>query len=699
MRSRKVLCFIVGLLTLALLSGCFPFGGGKKSLLTVNVVNLAGKPVIATVGLVRLSDNQTVATQESSTAIFADLARGSYKISAISERGVAGEMTVTLAKETESYTLKLNEAANLPSDLTVKIVDKYNHPAEATINLVNPETSAVIATKTGTAVVFAQIPAGSYKLVATLTNTGETMQATYNVVRAQETVTLTFTGFASVESVQKFFFNPGDADTLTIPALGKNERVIVGVSLLEFDAVDGEYDPTFTNVGIKLTRTPIGPGQGTGLNGGKDAGKIVPLGLENPAYVYHKPPKISQRPKIRSIDLTLQRQAEEMLKWTPKSVQKQKATLQQFEGDYQVNDQKVFWFQGIEDNKWREVNTTLVASGKYCNIFLDNSVGFVDQTAIDCLITEFDGRIFPRDTGSFSKNFDIDNNNKLGIVLMNMDMKNFDYGVVMGFFNGMDFFDQQGLDTQYGAGNHTNQGDYIYLNTQVIDPNLMLGFGPNDLYATIAHEFQHELWWNNSWNNGWLQKTPEQGGVDDTWINEGMATYAEQLNGYTPAVDERVYIYFDDADSVSQLTYLVDMSQVSLTYWNDDLANYGMAGLFVNYLVEHYGEKVIQNIYAKAQNPLTSISEAVALPFNQLFMNWVIANKLHSLHLAPEYSYTLPLEGDPADSPLATSYGAETYFFRNGAVKYYMVQGDGTDVHLQIEGAQGKRLGVFTYRY
>lgn len=702
MRSKRIWCVVVSLLMFALLAGCMPFAGGKKSLLTVNIVNLAGKPIIATVGLVRLADNQSVATQQSSTAVFTDLARGQYKISAVSERGVAGEMTVSLAKDAESYTLKLNEAGNLPSDLRVNVVDKYQHAVNATVKLINPETGAVLLTKTGATVVFAQIPAGSYRLAATLSSTGETLQTTYNVVRALETVTLTFTGFASVESVQKFVFEPGEADTLTIPALGKNERVIVGVSILDFATMNGEYDPTFTNLGIKLTRTLPNAAQSGGIGAayGKDAGKLVPLSVGNPAYIYHRPPVNNLRPmKIRSIDSTLERRAEDILKRTRTSAVRLSSTTQAFSGDYQVNDQKAFWFQDIEDNKWREINTTLVASGQYCNIFLDNSVNYFDQAAISSLISEFDGRIYPIDTGYFAKNFDIDGNNKLGIVLMNMDMTNFDGGVVMGFFNGMDFFDQQTLDTQFGSGHHTNQGDYVYLNTQVIDSGLALGYSTADLYSTIAHEFQHELWWNNSWNNGWLMKTPEEGWVDDTWITEAMATYAEQLNGYTPPVDERVYIYFDDADSVSQLTQLVDMSQVSLTYWNDDLANYGMAGLFVKYLVEQYGDKVIHDIYAKAQNPLTSISETAGMPFDELFMNFVIANKLHSLNLAPEYSYKVALEGDPADSPLATNYGAETYYFRNGAVKYYMVQGNGTDVKLQIEGAEWKRLGVFTYRY
>ena len=80
-------------------------------------------------------------------------------------------------------------------------------------------------------------------------------------------------------------------------------------------------------------------------------------------------------------------------------------------------------------------------------------------------------------------------------------------------------------------GVKSNEGDFIYVNTQLLDPKSeFAGFTPEVHFSTIAHEFQHLLYFYRSLEKGWADKSYYLS-IDDTWINEGMSTYAEQIKG------------------------------------------------------------------------------------------------------------------------------------------------------------------------
>lgn len=63
----------------------------------------------------------------------------------------------------------------------------------------------------------------------------------------------------------------------------------------------------------------------------------------------------------------------------------------------------------------------------------------------------------------------MDGNNKLGIVLIDMkDEYDAVEGIVAGYFWGFDFYP---LDvTMRELGVKSNEGDFIYVNTQLLDP-------------------------------------------------------------------------------------------------------------------------------------------------------------------------------------------------------------------------------------
>jgi hypothetical protein len=148
---------------------------------------------------------------------------------------------------------------------------------------------------------------------------------------------------------------------------------------------------------------------------------------------------------------------------------------------------------------------------------------------------------------------------------------------------------------------------------------------------------------------------------------------------------------------------LQDLSQVSLFQWTQTLADYGISNLFTNYLVEQFDEIILNDIYDNVSTevgPIDIVKNNSGKEISEIFMNFIIANKLHSLELADEYSYELPLEGDPLHTPVTSQYSGYTPEIRNSAVKYYMIEGTGTDVELNIVGSiTEQKVGAFIYRY
>ena len=80
-------------------------------------------------------------------------------------------------------------------------------------------------------------------------------------------------------------------------------------------------------------------------------------------------------------------------------------------------------------------------------------------------------------------------------------------------------------------------------------------------------------------------------------------------------------------------------------------------------------------------------------------MNFIIANKLYSLEVAPEYTYQYGLEEDPVHDVL-DGYSIVP-FMNSSAVKYYEITGDGSDIKISISGGPAEEfpIGVFIYRY
>src|SRR4030065_2211673 len=85
--------------------------------------------------------------------------------------------------------------------------------------------------------------------------------------------------------------------------------------------------------------------------------------------------------------------------------------------------------------------------------------------------------------------------------------------------------------------------------------------------TVLAHEFQHMIHWYGDKN-------------EESWVNEGFAELAADLNGYS--VGGADWVYLNDPDI--QLNTWIDIND------NDSSAHYGGSFLFMNYFLGRFGE-------------------------------------------------------------------------------------------------------------
>ena len=108
--------------------------------------------------------------------------------------------------------------------------------------------------------------------------------------------------------------------------------------------------------------------------------------------------------------------------------------------------------------------------------------------------------------------------------------------------------------------------------------SLLLDVGGPDYLAVLAHEFYHMIQFANDAN-------------EDSWVNEGMADVAIEVNG------------FGDLTSSHTSDYSTTPGD-QLTHWESQLYDYGNAYSFFSYFLSHYGP---------ADDPATPVKENYAL--------------------------------------------------------------------------------------
>lgn len=209
----------------------------------------------------------------------------------------------------------------------------------------------------------------------------------------------------------------------------------------------------------------------------------------------------------------------------------------------------------LECNAVVGVKATARYVGSHGAVFVDDTVpaGGYTQAEVDSVGLLFDEWIYPVDTTAFGRESDIDGNGQVLVLLTDQLNRlsgncNATGQLVVGYFFGLD------LTTEPGS----NQGEVFY--GMVPDPGSTScpvdhALARRLLAPVFIHEFQHMI----SWNHHVLQAG---GRPEETWLNEGLSHFAEELGGRripnALCVDQNCLNQFARSDILNAYDYLRD---------------------------------------------------------------------------------------------------------------------------------------------
>lgn len=290
------------------------------------------------------------------------------------------------------------------------------------------------------------------------------------------------------------------------------------------------------------------------------------------------------------------------------------------------------------------VQTTATARsvGQRVAIFVDNLAppnGYTDPD-LDRVRTLFDQYLYPIDTIAFGRESDVDANSVV-IVLLTPKVNELSPGcntsgrIILGYFFGAD------LLPRTTANPGSNEAEVFY--GLVPDPNNTTCTISKDeantrLPATFIHEFQHMISFNQ-------HVVLRDGNAEDTWLNEGLSHFAEELGGrqipdFECPSSSSCAQEFLEGDLVNAFEYLASPEEFFLIEPGNStgkLEERGANWLFVRWLADHFasdsilGTDLTRNLVATNQTGATNVSARSGVDFGTLIGEWQLTNYLDDL--------------------------------------------------------------------
>jgi hypothetical protein len=286
---------------------------------------------------------------------------------------------------------------------------------------------------------------------------------------------------------------------------------------------------------------------------------------------------------------------------------------------------------------------TAQSVGQRVAIFVDDSApaGGYTTADLDNVRGLFDQFLYPIDTLSFGRESDIDGNGVV-IVLLTQHVNALSPNcsstgrVILGYFFGADLLPQ-------GPGNPGSNEAEVFFGL-VPDPNnatcdITQAFARSHLPATFIHEFQHMISFN--------QHVLLRGGAsEDTWLNEGLSHFAEELGGrlvpdtQCPNSPSCFNEFISRGDLVNAFEYLTSPEDFFLITPGDSTGNLQERGadwLFVRWLTDHFsadtilGRDFTRKLVATNQTGGVNVQAQTGEDFSKLVGEWQLANYLDDL--------------------------------------------------------------------
>ncbi len=284
-------------------------------------------------------------------------------------------------------------------------------------------------------------------------------------------------------------------------------------------------------------------------------------------------------------------------------------------------------------SSFQTVTATARAVGGHVAIYVDNTApaGGLDSADIDSLFQIFEVHVYRVDTTAFARESDIDSNGVV-IALMTPTVNRLvtqaqcaSSGYVAGFFFPADI--DPAFAPQY------NDGEIMY--TLVGDSlgTLSCAHRASDvkriLPPTLLHELQHMINYNQ-------HVLVNHGIGDDTWLDEGLSKYAEELGG-------RSFLPGSPSDSATFRSYVIDElydagqyllapgTHFLVTPTDQDLSDVGAGWLFTRYLADQFGAPIARKLVQTSLTGTMNVTVQTGRAFDSTAGRWALANWVSDL--------------------------------------------------------------------
>jgi hypothetical protein len=294
-------------------------------------------------------------------------------------------------------------------------------------------------------------------------------------------------------------------------------------------------------------------------------------------------------------------------------------------------------------SSFAQAPATVQSVGNKVAIYLDDTAptpGY-DVSGLDSLSVLFDNFLYPIDTVAFGRESDIDGNGVVIVLLtprvnqLSPDCNNTNQ-MILGYFFGADLLPLSSNNPG------SNEAEIFY--GLVPDPSntsctVSKSEAASRLPPTFIHEFQHMI----SFNQHVLVRG---GSSEDTWLNEGLSHFAEELGGRQvpdaecPAAASCADEFLGQGDLVNAFDYLSspeDFFLIEPGSSTGKLEERGANWLFVRWLADHFaadtilGTELTRQLLATNQVGSANVSARTGVDFSTLVGQWQLANYLTGL--------------------------------------------------------------------